>query len=50
MSQIKFFKRDLINLLKCNLDDNNIYSLIDEIKINSDLEMRVQVEKKSYMW
>jgi hypothetical protein len=50
MSQMKIIKQDVINSLKTNLNENNIDYLLEEIKMKSDLQLQVIVEKKSYMW
>ncbi len=50
MSQMKIIKQDVINSLKKNLNENNIDFLLQEIKLKSDLELEVLVEKKNYMW
>jgi hypothetical protein len=50
MSQMKIIKQDVINSLKTNLNETNIDYLLEEIKMKSDLQLQVIVEKKSYMW
>jgi hypothetical protein len=47
---MKIIKQDVINSLKTNLNENNIDFLLQEIKMKSDLELEVLVEKKNYMW
>ena len=50
MSQIKIIKRDVINSLKNNLNENNINDLIDELKEKSSLDIEIHVLNKSYNW
>ncbi len=47
---MKIIKQDVINSLKTNLNETNIDYLLEEIKMKSDLQLQVIVEKKSYMW
>jgi hypothetical protein len=50
MSQIKIIKQDIINSLKNNLDENNIFDLIEEFKQKSSLDIEIKILKKGYMW
>jgi hypothetical protein len=50
MSQIKILKQDIINSLKTNIKENNVLLLIDEIKLMTSIDLKIQVKEKPYMW
>jgi hypothetical protein len=48
--QNKIMKQDILNSLKNNLSEKNIYQLIKEFENKSGLFIEISVEMKSYLW
>lgn len=50
MSQIKIIKQDIINSLKLNIKENNVFLLLDEIKLKTQIDFLIKVNQTQYMW